>query len=151
MHTTVNSTGAPHKASTPGTSSPKSSNTCGYLLVALGIIVLIGSLVATGCLFSYMGYSSFAIGGGGILFGAICFLLKRYCCNPTPPLESQSPLPNSEQQSNEPSVVMSTPHQRVPTPKRKERADNPRTPSPLTTTTQTVNPDLIPLELNADS
>ncbi len=44
------------------------------------MITLIGSLVATGCLYSQLGYTSFVIGSAGIVVGIICFLLSRSCC-----------------------------------------------------------------------
>lgn len=49
------------------------------LLVALGIITIIGGLVATGCLYSRLGYSSFAIGGAGLVLGILCFVISKYC------------------------------------------------------------------------
>lgn len=59
-----------------------SFNKGGYLLIALGIIVLIGSLVATGCLYSRLGYSSLAIGGAGVVVCILSFLLSKYCRTP---------------------------------------------------------------------
>lgn len=64
--------------SQPATS--QSINKEEYLLIALGIITLIGSLVATGCLYSQLGYASFAIGGTGIVLGIFSFLLSKYSC-----------------------------------------------------------------------
>ena len=58
----------------------KSVNKGGYLLIALGIIALIGSLVAAGCLYSQLGYTSFAIGGAGVVLCILSFLLSKYCC-----------------------------------------------------------------------
>jgi len=40
-----------------------------YLFFALGIIILIGSLIAACCLHSQVGYRSLIIGGGGLVFG----------------------------------------------------------------------------------
>lgn len=51
-----------------------------HSLIALGVIVLIGSLVANGCLYVHIGYSSFAIGGSGLAVGILFFLLAKYCC-----------------------------------------------------------------------
>ena len=52
-----------------------------YLLIALGIITLIGSIIATGCLYSQLGHTSFAIGGVGLILGFFCFLLSTRSCN----------------------------------------------------------------------
>jgi hypothetical protein len=57
-----------------------STNPCKYFLFALGIISLIGGLVAAGCLYFQLGHASLAIGGGGIAFGVVCYLLSKYCC-----------------------------------------------------------------------
>lgn len=57
-----------------------SNNIGKYLLFALGMIVFIGSLVATGYLHSDMGNTTFAIAGGGAAFAIISLLLGHYCC-----------------------------------------------------------------------
>jgi hypothetical protein len=62
---------------TPTTHQPSRSNTIdskglsrkGYALVALGIIILIGSLVAAGCLYAQVGYWSLALGSAGLFVG----------------------------------------------------------------------------------
>lgn len=59
----------------------KSINLAKLLFIALGIITMIGSLVATGCLYSQLEYTSFAIGGSGIVLGILCFLISKYCCD----------------------------------------------------------------------
>jgi hypothetical protein len=51
-----------------------------YVLIALSIITLIGSLVAAGCLYSQLGHASFAIGAAGVVLALLCFLLSKYCC-----------------------------------------------------------------------
>ena len=73
----------------------KSLGKGGYLLIALGIITLIGSLVAAGCLYAHLGYLVFAIGGGGTVISIVCFVLSNYCRkqNQEPP---QSENPNEE-------------------------------------------------------
>ena len=64
----------------------KPANLVSNLLIALSVISLIGSLIATGCLFQKLGYWSFSIGGGGIAFAILlgvgyCGYLAR---KPTP-------------------------------------------------------------------
>ncbi len=49
-----------------------------HLFLVIGIILMIGSLIATGCLYSRLGYSAFAIGGGGVALAVILGLLDRY-------------------------------------------------------------------------
>jgi uncharacterized protein (TIGR02452 family) len=51
-----------------------------YLLYAIGIILLIGSIIANGLLFSQLGYASFAIGGVGFVSAIVCFLIGKYLC-----------------------------------------------------------------------
>ena len=62
----------------PSRVESKSPNRGECLLVALGIIVFIGSLVATGFLISHLGYASFAIGGVGLICGGGCILFGLY-------------------------------------------------------------------------
>ncbi len=63
--------------------SPQERSTCrvqcGTLAVVIGVIVLIGSLVATGCLYQQLGFYSFAIGGAGVAALILGLVLKRYC------------------------------------------------------------------------
>ena len=49
----------------------------GHILIALGVIALIGSLVANGVLYSPMGNASFAIGGSGIAVCILCVLISK--------------------------------------------------------------------------
>ncbi|MEZ5315610.1 MAG: hypothetical protein R3E91_05335 [Chlamydiales bacterium] len=52
----------------------------GYLLIALGIIALIGSLVAAGCLYAQLGSLSFSIGGAGMIICILNSVLSKYFC-----------------------------------------------------------------------
>lgn len=70
-----------YPSSTPTASSLPTSQShsvcgCQHLLIALGIISLIGSLVATGCLYSRLEEWSFAIGGAGVCVSILCFSLS---------------------------------------------------------------------------
>jgi hypothetical protein len=51
---------------------------CGLIMVALGVIILIGSFVANGLLFSHLGYTSFAIGGSGLAVGGALIIHGLY-------------------------------------------------------------------------
>lgn len=64
----------------PGHGVAIPENTCRHLTVALGIIVGLGSLVAAGCLFSRLGYSSFGIGTAGIAAGGMIAWMGRRGC-----------------------------------------------------------------------
>lgn len=61
----------------------KSTHVGKYLLLAIGIITLAGSIIATGCLYSRLGYSSFAIGGTGLVLGVFCFRSSTLCSKDT--------------------------------------------------------------------
>ncbi|MEZ5315611.1 MAG: hypothetical protein R3E91_05340 [Chlamydiales bacterium] len=61
-------------------SSVKSMSKPGYLLIALGVIALIGSLVAAGCLYAQLGSLSFSIGGAGMIICILNSVLSKYCC-----------------------------------------------------------------------
>ncbi|MFC2049203.1 hypothetical protein ACFLR2_00825 [Chlamydiota bacterium] len=77
----------------PTADSKSTHHPCGYLLVALGIIGLIGSLVASGYFYSQLGYISHAIGGGGVAFAILCLLLNGYCCTKTEtPIQTSQPV-----------------------------------------------------------
>lgn len=54
-------------------------NKYAYIVSALGIILLIGSMVATGCLYSRLGYTSFAIVGGGLVLSILSCFSCKYC------------------------------------------------------------------------
>jgi hypothetical protein len=54
-----------------------------YTLVALGIILLIGSLIASGCLYADVGHWSLAIGAGGLIVG-FALIVGGLCCNRKP-------------------------------------------------------------------
>ena len=56
---------------------PETSHSCGHILIALGVIALIGGLVANGVLYSPLGNTSFAMGGSGIAVCILCVLLSR--------------------------------------------------------------------------
>jgi hypothetical protein len=74
------------RATNPGNFDPadvKSINKGRYILIAMGVIVLIGSLVAAGCLYSHLGYTSFSIGASGGIVCILNFLLSKYCCKNT--------------------------------------------------------------------
>ncbi len=68
---------------------------CGHILIALGVIALIGSLVANGCLYSQQGYTSFAIGGSGIAACILCLLLSRLTVTQDIPVTEPSQESNS--------------------------------------------------------
>jgi Ubiquitin carboxyl-terminal hydrolase len=72
--------GISHSSKDNAVLQSKSTNVDKYLLLAIGIIILLGSIIATGCLYSRLGYSSFAIGGIGLILGVLCFLFST-CCN----------------------------------------------------------------------
>lgn len=68
----------PSPLAIPGYESSRSP-VGGYILIALGIIVAIGSLAATGYLYSSLGYPAFAIAGVGAL-GAIAMAVGGKKC-----------------------------------------------------------------------
>lgn len=73
---------------------PTTPNRTGrYLLGALAIIGLIGSIVATGVLYSHLGPSSLAIAGGGVALALLCFVLSRYCSTTRKPTSTESRIP----------------------------------------------------------
>lgn len=69
----------------------KAINKRGYLVIALGTITLIGSLVATGYLYSQLGYTSFAIGGAGVIVCILSILLSKYRCGNTVTTNQHNP------------------------------------------------------------
>jgi hypothetical protein len=85
---------APHLSGTfDGSASQSKSTYSGkYLLIALGIITLIGSIVATYCLYSQLGYTSFAAGGAGLAIGIFCFLLSTFCNGIRPATQTENAL-----------------------------------------------------------
>jgi hypothetical protein len=62
-------TPAIHQSSRYIATGSKGLNCNGYLLVALSVIILIGSLAASGCLYPHIGYSSLIFGGVGLVTG----------------------------------------------------------------------------------
>lgn len=66
----------------------RKANCAHYVFLALGIITLIGSLVATGMLYSQLGTTSLAIAGGGVAVALLSFILSRYCYTLIPPATS---------------------------------------------------------------
>lgn len=80
---------ASHLAGTPRSSrdnavlQSKSTNVGKCFLWAIGIIILVGSIIATGCLYSRIGYSSFAIAGTGLIISVLCFLSSTCCSKDT--------------------------------------------------------------------
>lgn len=75
-------------SSTPICSSRIATQTCwsqplnkkGHLLVALGVITLIGSLAAAGLLYSKLGYASLAIPAAGFAFALLSLVAAKSCC-----------------------------------------------------------------------
>lgn len=67
---------------------PLKSNSKGYCLFALGFIAIIGGAIATGCLYSRLKNTAFAIGGAGIGVGLVSFLMAKFVCS-----ESQEIIP----------------------------------------------------------
>lgn len=67
----------------------KSSHKGGYLLVAISTILMIGSLVAAGLLYSQLGYASLAIGGGGVVVSGALLLISKCCCFPKETTENK--------------------------------------------------------------
>ena len=75
---------------------PSQPGTCQNLLVALSVISLLGSLIATGCLFPKMGYWSFSIGGAGIAITSILLCIRyrfHFAKEATPQEEIDQPSP----------------------------------------------------------
>lgn len=70
--------------------------TVGYVLIALGLISLIGSLVAAGMLYSQLGTLSWAIGAAGIILSVTCFALLK-CSYKKIPTAIPSAPPQQEQ------------------------------------------------------
>jgi len=61
-----------------------------YILIAIGLIILIGSLIATGCLFRDLGHMTFAFLGVGLAICTICLLLASYFCTANKSIEEQA-------------------------------------------------------------
>jgi hypothetical protein len=79
-----------HSAGSFVPTAVKSINRQGAILIALGIIALVGSLVATGCLYHNLGYTSFAFVGGGLAICSVYLLLAYYFGLATKPKISDS-------------------------------------------------------------
>ncbi|MEZ5315618.1 MAG: hypothetical protein R3E91_05375 [Chlamydiales bacterium] len=60
--------------------SVQSMSTPGYLLIALGVIALIGSVVATCCLYYQLGSLSLSIAGAGMIICMLNSILSKYFC-----------------------------------------------------------------------
>ena len=69
---------------------PSSPGKC--LSVALGVILLIGSLVAAGLLYQQLGYFSLAIASVGVVLSVVSFVLSSYCGSPET-IKSEHPIP----------------------------------------------------------
>ena len=75
--------------------SKPSSSRGKCLSVALGVILLIGSLIAAGLLYQQLGYFSLAIAGVGVVLSLVSFVLSGYCGSPeTVKSEHPTPLPS---------------------------------------------------------
>ncbi len=78
---------AAHSSTPP---HPPSTQSVGHLLIALGIITLIGSLVAIGALHPQMGVAAFAVGGCGIALTSLPLLGGGYYYSiPSPAVQSE--------------------------------------------------------------
>jgi hypothetical protein len=85
-----------------------------YTLVALGMILLIGSLIASGCLYADVGHWSLAIGAGGLIVG-IALIVGGLCCNRKPPSQPHpKEKPHLEKEEKKPALENRDEEKRIP-------------------------------------
>jgi hypothetical protein len=77
-------------------SNSLSSNASKCILVALGIIILIGSLVAAGFLYPQINLWALAVGGGGLIVGVGFFAVGLSCKAPSQPASQTQSVQNSK-------------------------------------------------------
>src|SRR6478609_7626831 len=87
---------------------PKStSNTSCYLLTALNVIVLLGTLVASGYFYSQLGPISWSILGGGVLWVILsCFV--KYGCSGSHSEQNKNTLEKVNERANRALVFQDT-------------------------------------------
>jgi hypothetical protein len=87
-----------HHSSSSITASSKELNCGRHVSVALGMIILIGSLVAAGFLYAQVGYWSLALAGSGLIVGSgLIAIGLRGCKTPSQPqTKDEKPLSLSE-------------------------------------------------------
>jgi hypothetical protein len=76
----VNPNYTPVDSSRHVTTGSNGLNCNGYILVALGVILLIGSLVTSGCLYPQISYWSLVFGGVGLIIGLGLITIALYSC-----------------------------------------------------------------------